>query len=143
MLKLLCWCARFETCFANLSFWVNLQRMISSTRWRFTLSLIISARSMRMFDWSFCLKSSAKSFSSMKVNRANTLYLISSWNILDMQLIVECSWINYIMKVNVWYKENEMITEKEAQHLIFKAEKLRVMIHLLISWSKSSQERTT
>ncbi len=58
-----------------------------------------------------------------------------------MQLSVECSWINYIMKVSVWYEENEMITEKEAQHLISKAEKLRVMIHLLISWSKSSQER--
>ena len=37
------------------------------------------------------------------------------------------------MKVSVWYKENEMTTEKEAQHLIFKAEKLKVMIHLLIS----------
>lgn len=143
MLELLYQCACFETCFANLSFWVNLQRMTSSARWRFTLSLIISARSMRMFDWLFCLRSSAKSFFSIKANRANTLCLISSWNILDVQLSVECSWINYIMRVNVWYKENEMITEKEAQHLIFKAEKLRMMIHLLVSWSKSSRERMT
>lgn len=138
MLKLLYQCACFETCFTNLSFWVNLQRMTSSACWRFTFSLIISARLMRMSDWSFCLRFSAKSLSSMKANRANALCLISSWNILDVQLSVECSWINYIMQVNVWYEENEMITEKEAQHLIFKAEKLRVMIHLLISWSKSS-----
>ena len=138
MLELLCQCACFETCFANLSFWIDLQRITSSARWRFTLSFIISARLMRMSDWSFCLRSSAKSLSSMKANRANALCLILSWNILDVRLSVECSWINYIMKVSIWYEENEMITEKEAQHLISKAEKLRMMIHLLVSWSKSS-----